>query len=144
MSTALVLCQSRHIHYIISENNNNNNRFNAIIPARGVGNLRSNFLWPIVRILYSQAILFQILVYALFPQPKKDQKEHEWLGWVQGLNILYSMKILHLVSETPAQTHFVRLLVPALIIAKDNGVHGKHLAPENQFIPSRWSSRVMF
>ena len=77
MSTALVLCQSRHIHYIISENNNNNNRFNAIIPARGVGNLRSNFLSPIVRILYSQAILFQILVYALFPQPKKDQKEHE-------------------------------------------------------------------
>ena len=36
-----------------------------------------------------------------------------------------------------AQILSVWLLVPVLIIAKERGVHGEHLAPENQLIPGR-------
>ena len=57
-----------------------------------------------------------------------------------GVNILYFMKYsiqsANLIAS-PAQTPSAWLLVPVLIIAKDRGVHGEHLAPENQLILSR-------
>ena len=34
--------------------------------------------------------------------------------------------------------------MPVLIIAKDRGVYGEHLAPGNKLISGRRSSRVMF
>ena len=61
-------------------------------------------------------------------------------GLSRGIEYPLLYEILHSqqnLTASAAQTPTVWLLVLVLIIAKDRGVHGEHLAPENQLIPRK-------
>ena len=68
----------------------------------------------------------------------KETKGARMTGVSRGVECPLLHETLHTVLKiSPAQTPSVWLLVRVLIIAKDRGVHGEHLAPENQLIPDR-------
>ena len=60
------------------------------------------------------------------PRPK----DAGMTGWLDGLNILYSINTPYSQQNLIASLTSVWLLLPFLIIAKDKGVHGEHSAFE--------------